>query len=266
MLRRSEFHRLWPPVLLVFQLFGLTAYSRPAASGWRFAGRVVVAAASFAVAATICAHTLLNVASIHEAKQINVMSDQLVYLISLPAHLIGLIEALLRQRQTEQLFDGLYEIYAALGRVSKIDVADGILHGTRRRLLVRNWLQVGGLFAILTGGIALTGVQSWGYFRWIVLAQWFISVRLMEVSMHVELLAAMLNALERFVLDSPVDCDPVECVRVAAEIYGMCYAHGTAISRAFGWSLLVMSVYALDGMVNNTYWFVYAMYTGAVKV
>lgn len=268
MISRRAFHQLWPPVLLLFQLFGFTTYTQPARTHVHRIVRLSVALVVIALMLAISAYTLLKILSIHNAKQVNVMSDQLVYLTALPAHLIALVEALLKPRHSEQLFEHLYDMLARLHAASGEPPVD--LPRVRRTLLLRNWTQVIGLFALLAVGIGLSGWQSWLYFRWIVLAQLFVSVRLMEVAMHAELLGAMMGALEVLLLADVnrggVERQRTERLQCAAEIYGRIHRQAEAISVAFGWSTLSISVYALDGMINNSYWLVYATYTGAVKM
>lgn len=268
MISRRVFHQLWPPVLILFQLFGFTTYTQPARTRVQQVVRLSIAFGVISIMLAISAYTLLQILSIHTANQVNVMSDQLVYLTVLPAHLIALLEALLKARQCEQLFEQLYDILVQLHSASGELMVD--LPRFRRTLMLRNWTQVIGLFALLAVGIGLTGWQSWLYFRWIVLAQLFVSVRLMEVAMHAELLGAMMGALEALLL-SDVNRGGGERQRTvrlqcAAEIYGRIHRQAEAISAAFGWSTLAISVYALDGMINNAYWLVYATYTGAVKM
>lgn len=266
MISRYAFHQLWPPILLIFQLFGFATYTRAARTRFRLLARLCVTLGVMSLMFAISAYTLLTKLTIHEANQVNVMSDQSVYLTVLPAHLIALLEALLKQRHSEHLFEHAFDIVDLLSTANGAQLAVDWSR-FRRTMLWKNWSQVIGLVALMAIGIGLTGLQSWMYFRWIVLAQLFASVRLLEVAMHAELLTSLMGSLEVLLkANCNGDREKLDRLQCAAAIYGRIHQQAEAISLAFGWSTLAISVYALNGMINNSYWFVYATYTGAVKM
>lgn len=272
MITRTDFHQLWPPVLLLFQLLGYATYSTPASTRLQQFRRTAYAVTIIIAQSSFSAYALLTRIKIHQIGQINVMSDQSVYLTLLPGHLIVLIEALLRQRHVCQLFEQVYDIAAQLSAAQGGAVVVDFARIQRKQLLT-NWLQFGVLIALLLVGITLTGVQSWIYYRWILMAQMFVCGRVLEVTMHVEVLGELMAELERLLLAEATHrrmivatTERVGRLHGAIEIYGRVHRLAEAISTTFGWSMLVICVYGLNGMINTSFWFMFILYTGAVKM
>lgn len=283
MLSRSKFHRRAAPVLLLFQLFGFATYAEPPHSArqcWRrraytFGVSVLLSALSvYALLTRITFHQIVG--------HVNVLSDQTVYMTILPAHLIALAESWHRRRSTLLLFASVFDIAAALPAHSRVDFAR-----INRRQLRLNWLQLVGVIGILVAGVLGSGWNSWLYFRWILAAEVLVNVRLMEVTMHVEVMAELLGGLERALLmvrraehhqasEQSSDrrrgrrrrlSDCSTGLTAAAAIYGRCHRLAAVISECFGYSVLAIAVYVMNGMVNTSFWFGYVTtMTNVVKV
>lgn len=280
MLDRKQFQLLWPPVLLVFQLLGYTTYASKAKCRLDLIRRLVYPIGFLVIMCTLSLYVILTKVSLHADAQINAMSDQTIYLSILTAQLVTLSESLCKRDCSEQLFKQLHEIAAELCSIgcatnhpAEILTVDFVR--VRRGMLLKNWLQLIGLAVNLAIGIALTGIQSWFYFRWIVLAELLISVRLMECAMHVELIGELLDVVEQLIASAADDDATIligprkrysTILRCAINAYSRIHGQAERISGFFGWSLLAIFVYAMNGMVNAAFWFVYASYTGAVKM
>lgn len=262
---RSQFHR----PLLLFQLFGFATYAEPPRSRRQCWRRRAYTAAVTVCLSALSVYALLTRITFHQIiGHVNVLSDQTVYMTILPAHLIALAESWYRRRSTLLLFASVFDIAAALPAHSAVDFGR-----INRRQLRLNWLQLVGVIGILVAGVLGSGWNSWLYFRWILAAEVLVNVRLMEVTMHVEVMAELLGGLERALLrvraagqqQSLSDC--TAGVTVAAALYGSCHRLAAVISECFGYSVLAIAVYVMNGMVNTSFWFGYVTtMTNVVKV
>lgn len=256
-----ELHQLWSPVLLLFKLLGFATYTKPASTRFHHFRRLFTTLFVACVMLIFSVYTLLMKISFYMVSQVNVMSDQFIYLTVLPAHLISLFESLAKYRQTDRLFQSFFAIVVRLRNANgdpMIDMAE-----MKRSMLLKNWSQVIILLAVMALGIWLTGMQAWIYYRWILLAQLMTVVRLIEVSMHVELLSCLMGALESFLLADVGNSvsSRYTSLQDAAEIYRRIHRHAEAISAAFGWSILASLVYTLNSMINTSFWLLFTSFT-----
>lgn len=260
-----EFHQLWPNVLLLYQLFGFATYSQPASTRVQCMRRLLTTLCVAIVMTILSVYVMLMKLSFFVVNQVNVMSDESIYLTVLPAHLIALIESLFKYRQTERLFENVLAILLKLRIAHDEHIID--MFAIQRKILWLNWTQTIGLMAVMALSIFMTGIQSWIYIRWILLAQFLTGVRLIEVTMHVELLSGLMGALESLLLvdvDNDVNQQLIRLQR-AAEIYGRIKGQAEAISAAFSWSVLAILLFALNAMINTSYLLVYTTMSGLLN-
>lgn len=195
--------------------------------------------------------------------QLNVICDQIVFVIVLITQQVALIEALLRHRHTVQLYERYYVIAERLASNGR----HPLIHFGRRcrRMLLHNSVQFFGLGGQLALGIGMTGVESWKYLRWIVMSMMAVNVRLIEVSMHVEIVGALMRDLETLLVALSAVGDSVERderLRDAAETYGLLHGLTGTINRQYGASILMFTVYALMAITSTSYWALNVMSTG----
>lgn len=254
---QRQFHQFWSPVLMIFRLFGFNTYTEPACTRYHRFKRLLTNLGVICLMLIFSVYTLLMKLSFHIISHVNVMSDQFIYLTVLPAHLISLFESLSKHRQTEHLFDRVLTIVARLRNAHDEHIIDMV--AIKRKILLKNWMQIGGLIAVMAVGIWLTGIQSWIYYRWIILAQFMSGVRLMEVTMHIELLSSMMGALESLLLNNVDNKVNTRLTRLnhVTEIYGHIHRHAGAISAAYSWSVLSILLYALNATINTSFWLVF---------
>lgn len=238
--------------LFLFQFFGFSVRSR---SRWRHYARLgwslLVLIGAVAYILHVLPRTITFVAAL--TSQVNVMSDQSVLLTSCSSQIISLAESLVKHRRTQRLLFGFHRIAWQVCTEQQVTAA-------RKRACLANWLQLLVLCTLITIGITKTGRESWSYHRWFMWAHVTVCVRLMEIALHVEMLVVLIaglrTVLARVGPDWPQDTQKrtLERIEYANDVYGQICAHALAIGDSFGWSLLAIAVYTLNGMVNNSFW------------
>lgn len=152
----SNFHRLWPPVLIVFQLFGFATYSSAARTCCQLCRRRLYSVLIIATLSALGIYALFTRITFHEMTgHVNVMSDQTVYLTILPAHLVALLEALLKHRRVARLFERVHAIALGLSGANGKPIVD--FERLCGRQLLANWLQMVGVMVLLSTGVTLSG-------------------------------------------------------------------------------------------------------------
>lgn len=264
MLNRQQFYLCWQSVLLQFQLFGYTTYATVSHRKCLAAGRTVYALSVILAISALGFYVFYTKVTIFRGAQINIVTDQLVYLTIFTANLVALIESFLQRQNSYALFEQVYEIIAVFSSCSNSNCPLNIPQ-LCRIFMLKNWLQLGSLFSILTVAITFTSAQSWLYFRWIMLAEMMICVRLMEFAMLMEVLVQLLTVLERH-LRSSVRAECEDCKRCGpktlqyfVQSYDKMYALAGKMCRTYKWSLLVIIVDLMVGLVNTTFWFLFTL-------
>lgn len=274
MLDHQQYKQRWTLVLLLFQLLGYTTHSTVAGNRHQYIRRLVYPVVVLVVMTALSVYVILTKVSPHVGLQINIIADETVYLSIMTAQSITLFESLCRRALSVSLFEETHAIAIELWRVECTvhhDPAPITVDFVRicRRMLLKNWLQV--IFSVVTlsVGCTLTGLQSWLYFRWILLTMIMMSVRLMECTMHVELIGELLGAVERIIASVHrarlQETDQRRILHGVIDAYSRIQAQAHRISVAFSWSLFAILVYAMNATVTAVFWFVFAMYTGALK-
>lgn len=240
------------PQLQLFQLFGYTAFARPAATRTQLIARLCWPTLVLALKLILDSYIVRTKLTFGAVNQVNVKIDKLVLLTALLADLVSVLESLFKFRKTQRLHQRFRHISAQLVRPYCAGSIDGL-----RYINLCNWLQSAALGADFAIGIAITGVQSWLYYRWIVWAQLSVCVRSMEVATHIEMLGQLLAGVERVLHAAarlPLDAELEEQIVWASKMYGECREYALAISVAFGWSMLAISLHMLNGLATNAFW------------
>lgn len=245
-----------PPALHLFQLFGFAAHARPAATRGQLVARLGWPTCVVALKILLATYVFRTKLTFGAVNQVNVKIDKLVLLTGLTTDLTAVFESLCKYRQTQRLFERVRRISAQLAAAT---VTDAVVVGDVRYINLHNWLQSTVLAVDVALGIALTGVQSWLYYRWMVCAQLSLCVRSIEVATHIEMLANLLAGVERVLHDAaaglPLAAEQRAVqTRRASRLYGECREYALAISAAFGWSMLAISVHTLNGLATNAFW------------
>lgn len=264
--------RIWSPVLLLFQFFGYASYvRRPTSNNLQHAQRLAFAGIIAILVVAFGIYTISSQISFHGQLQLNEMTDNSVLLTVFTAHTIGLLEALVIYQKGSKHFEQIYDI---LTRTSYAESVDDNLRRFRIQFLLKNCLQLSAVVVVFCVGIGVTGWQTWLYFRWIIFSEIAVGVRLIELSMHVEIIAKLMGNLESMILceiaGADVERDQIgsklRCARLQSVccIYDDIYRLSETISTMYEWSVFAILVYAINGMINTTFWILYCIFKSVI--
>lgn len=268
----DQFTRFWSPVLYLFQLFGYATYiSRPSTNNCLHIRRLAIAAIITAIVLLFGIYMLRTQISFHGDLQLNDLTDRSVFITVIVAHVTSLVEALVVYHKGTTHFQQMYEIIKETSCAARFveTVRRGVCTTFRRK----NSLQLATVAVVMCVGITVTGFNTWLYFRWILISEIAICVRLMEVSMQVEMLAELIGNLERTIVCeiACVDAERVvdtrfRCARLQkiSGIYDSIFRLSETIGTMYEWSVFAILVYVINGMINTTFWLCYCIANSVV--
>lgn len=262
MITRRDFYRQWAPMFVLFNFFGLAHFTLP------YRGSCCNSLGSFLLRlyilcvrvhlAFITLFTLINVFTT-EIGGLNGFMKKQIFVAQMMAYLVTFIESSATVGRQKQLLRQIHQIGNIISHQLQVEIS---IKQFCRRWMWKCWCSIGLIALLLVLTMAMFAGMAWDAFAVFWFPMLVDQVRLMQVSVFVDVVAEMLAALV-MAMQSGLDGNGISDSELIAcmDVYGKLFKIVGLINSTFGRSLIPIFGLKLTEWLSTTYWSMFNAYT-----